>query len=184
MRRVLIVGAGQAGLQLALTLQAERYDVTLISTRTPEQIRSGHLDEMAPDFDLVGVAAGKGELGSLFERHAQRSPYTEPQRELSVAYVRGTHNSSAPDDSSAARFNALAGIGEVISYPGHTLDGACEILLLEGVPGVSWTPSATGPSRSGSGIGCSACCASTARGSTSGSPTPNSPTRAEPWPAR
>ncbi|MBQ0926440.1 styrene monooxygenase/indole monooxygenase family protein [Saccharopolyspora endophytica] len=223
MRRVLIVGAGQAGLQLALTLQAESYDVTLISARTPEQIRNGRvmstqsmyyqtleierrhglglwddtaprltglrvsvasqegervidwmaplkdyalsidqrvkmaawldlfaerggtidyrelsvadLDEIAPDFDLVVVAAGKGELGSLFERDAQRSPYTEPQRELSVAYVRGTRSSSDPDDSSAARFNALAGLGEVISYPGHTLDGACEILLLEGVPG-------------------------------------------------
>ncbi|WP_406689686.1 styrene monooxygenase/indole monooxygenase family protein [Saccharopolyspora sp. ID03-671] len=221
MRKVLIVGAGQSGLQLALTLQAEQYDVTLVSAQTPEQIRGGRvlstqsmyyqtleierrhglglwddtaphltglrvsvagpdgeraidwtaplkdyalsidqrvkmpawmelfterggtlvhraltvaeLDDMAGDHDLVVVAAGKGELASLFERDPQRSPYAEPQRALSAAYVRGVPGDR--DDSSAARFNALAGLGEVISYPGLTLDGACEILLLEGVPG-------------------------------------------------
>ena len=41
MRKILIVGAGQAGLQLALSLQAEGYDVTLMSARTPEEIRNG-----------------------------------------------------------------------------------------------------------------------------------------------
>ncbi|MDA3647591.1 FAD-binding oxidoreductase [Saccharopolyspora indica] len=43
MRKVLIVGAGQAGLQLALGLQAEQYEVTLVSGRTPEQIRGGRV---------------------------------------------------------------------------------------------------------------------------------------------
>ena len=41
MRRILIVGAGQSGLQLALSLQAEGYDVTVMSARTPGEIRSG-----------------------------------------------------------------------------------------------------------------------------------------------
>ncbi|MGH3280823.1 MAG: styrene monooxygenase/indole monooxygenase family protein [Trebonia sp.] len=41
MRKILIVGAGQAGLQLALSLQAEGYDVTLMSARTPDEIRNG-----------------------------------------------------------------------------------------------------------------------------------------------
>lgn len=223
MRRVLIVGAGQSGLQLALTLQAQDYDVTLVSARTPEEIRGGRvmstqtmyyraleierrhglglwddtapqltglrmsvagpdgeravdwlaplkgyalsvdqrvkfaawlelfadrggkidhraltvseLDEMAGDFDLVVVAAGGGELGALFERDPQRSPYAEPQRALAVAYVRGTRSGTDSDEPSAARFNALAGIGEVISFPAQTLDGNCEIVLLEGVPG-------------------------------------------------
>jgi len=40
-RKILIVGAGQAGLQLALSLQAEGYDVTLMSARTAEEIRNG-----------------------------------------------------------------------------------------------------------------------------------------------
>lgn len=41
MRKVLIVGAGQSGLQLALTLQSKGYDVTVMSARTPDEIRSG-----------------------------------------------------------------------------------------------------------------------------------------------
>ena len=43
MRRILIVGAGQAGLQLGLSLQAEGYDVTIMSSRTPEEIRTGRV---------------------------------------------------------------------------------------------------------------------------------------------
>src|SRR4051812_31997001 len=43
MRRILIVGAGQAGLQLGLSLLAEGYDVTIMSARTPEEIRGGRI---------------------------------------------------------------------------------------------------------------------------------------------
>jgi hypothetical protein len=42
-RGVAIVGAGQAGLQLALSLQAAGCPVTLVSDRTGEQIRSGRI---------------------------------------------------------------------------------------------------------------------------------------------
>ncbi|RLK24920.1 2-polyprenyl-6-methoxyphenol hydroxylase-like FAD-dependent oxidoreductase [Micromonospora sp. M71_S20] len=41
MRRVLIVGAGQSGLQLGLSLLAEGYEVTIMSARTPDEIRRG-----------------------------------------------------------------------------------------------------------------------------------------------
>ena len=41
MRKILIVGAGQAGLQLANGLAESGYDVTVVSNRTPEQIRDG-----------------------------------------------------------------------------------------------------------------------------------------------
>ncbi|MCX5384242.1 styrene monooxygenase/indole monooxygenase family protein [Streptomyces sp. NBC_00083] len=43
MRRIAIIGAGQAGLQLALGLQAAEYDVTLLSERTAEEIRHGSI---------------------------------------------------------------------------------------------------------------------------------------------
>jgi len=41
MRRILIIGAGQSGLQLGLSLLAEGYDVTIMSARTPDEIRAG-----------------------------------------------------------------------------------------------------------------------------------------------
>ncbi|GAA3750033.1 hypothetical protein HDA32_001055 [Spinactinospora alkalitolerans] len=43
MRRILIVGAGQGGLQLGLSLLDEGYDVTMMSARTPEEIRAGRV---------------------------------------------------------------------------------------------------------------------------------------------
>ncbi len=43
MRKILIIGAGQSGLQLALSLLAEGYDVTVMSARTPEEIRNGRI---------------------------------------------------------------------------------------------------------------------------------------------
>src|SRR6266571_1844307 len=43
MRRIAIVGGGQSGLQLALGLLQERYEVTVVSNRTPEQIRKGRV---------------------------------------------------------------------------------------------------------------------------------------------
>ncbi len=43
MRKIAIVGAGQSGLQLALGLQQNGYDVTVVSNRTPEQIFKGRV---------------------------------------------------------------------------------------------------------------------------------------------
>ncbi|WP_068925320.1 styrene monooxygenase/indole monooxygenase family protein [Planobispora rosea] len=43
MRRILIVGAGQAGLHLAVGLLRNGYDVTVVSNRTPGDIRDGRV---------------------------------------------------------------------------------------------------------------------------------------------
>jgi flavin-dependent dehydrogenase len=43
MRRIAIVGGGQSGLQLALGLLRKGYEVTVVSNRSPEQIRRGRV---------------------------------------------------------------------------------------------------------------------------------------------
>ncbi|MEU8379863.1 styrene monooxygenase/indole monooxygenase family protein [Streptosporangium sp. NPDC048865] len=61
MRRILVVGAGQAGLHLALGLLRNGYDVTVVSNRTPEDIRGGRVMSSQAMF---GTALGhERELG-------------------------------------------------------------------------------------------------------------------------
>lgn len=223
MRKILIVGAGQAGLQLGLSLLDHDYQVTVMSARTPEEIRRGSvmstqcmfhtalqyerdhklnlwesdapnvaglglsvadgqggraldwlgvldnyaqsvdqrvkmsgwlelfedrggsvvyhgvatsdLDALTKHYDLVLVAAGKGELVQLFDRDPSRSPYTSPQRALSVSYVHGAGRRPEHPDMDAVRFNAVPGVGELFVIPGYTFSGPCEIPFFEGVPG-------------------------------------------------
>lgn len=51
MRKIAIVGAGQAGLQLALGLQANDYEVTLLSNRTGADIAAGKVMSSQGMFD-------------------------------------------------------------------------------------------------------------------------------------
>ncbi|MFB6595470.1 styrene monooxygenase/indole monooxygenase family protein [Streptomyces diastaticus] len=223
MRRILIVGAGQSGLQLALGLQANGYEVTLMSNRTADEIRTGRvmstqcmfhtalqherdiqanfwesqapkikglgvsvaapdssravdwvgmldghaqsvdqrvkmagwmetfaerggqvvihgaavsdLDYFARAYDLVMVSAGKGELVSMFERDAERSPFSTPQRALSVAYVHGMGPRPEHPEFDAVRCNLVPGVGELFVMPTYTLSGRADILFWEGIPG-------------------------------------------------
>lgn len=222
MRKILVVGAGPSGLQLALGLLAEDYDVTLIDPRGPEEIRAGrvmstqclfgpalrrerrhgldlwgdrapdvtgvgmrvaaaeggtapetdwvgHLDEPArsvdqrlklaawaelfargggrvvrsrvtpddlealnADHDLVVVAAGRGGLAGLFPRDERRSPFTEPQRVLSLAYVTGAD--PHPHGGVLGR-TAFPGAGELLTLPTLSVNGVCQALMVEAVPG-------------------------------------------------
>ena len=53
MRRITIVGAGQAGLQLGIGLLDHGYEVTVVSNRTPEQIRDGKIMSSQCMFDTA-----------------------------------------------------------------------------------------------------------------------------------
>ncbi|MGF1432361.1 styrene monooxygenase/indole monooxygenase family protein [Kitasatospora sp. LaBMicrA B282] len=222
MRKILIVGAGQAGLQLALGLQSHGYDVTVMTNRTADEVRNGRvlstqcmfdtslaherelginfweaeaprveglgvsvsgpesarvidwvgrldgyaqsvdqrvkmsgwletfaqrggqvvvhgvavsdLDYFARSYDLVLVAAGKGELVQMFGRDASRSPYEKPQRALAVSYVHGL-GPRPEHEFRAVRCNLVPGVGELFVIPALTVSGDCDILFWEGVPG-------------------------------------------------
>src|SRR5579883_2330341 len=223
MRKILIVGSGQSGLQLALGLQARGYDVTMMTARTADEIRdgqvmstqcmfeyaldleralgldlwadSGHridgigvsvpapdgaraidwlgrldgyaqsidqrvkmsawlelfeqrggrvvvnaatvsdLDRLAAMYDLTVVAAGKGEITALFDRDDSRSPYSEPQRALAIAYVHGMARRPEHPDVVGVRLDLIPGVGELICIPAYTTSGVCDILFWEGIPG-------------------------------------------------
>ncbi|MGH3166163.1 MAG: NAD(P)-binding domain-containing protein, partial [Trebonia sp.] len=51
MPKVTIVGAGQSGLQLAIGLLAGGYDVTVVTSRTPERIADGRVTSSQCMFD-------------------------------------------------------------------------------------------------------------------------------------
>src|SRR5205085_9083827 len=53
MSNFLIVGAGQAGLQLALGLRQDGHDVTVVSNRTPDDIRDGRVMSSQCMFDAA-----------------------------------------------------------------------------------------------------------------------------------
>lgn len=217
-RAIAIVGAGPAGTTLALGLLQAGYDVTLVSARSPEEIRSGpvmssqitfesalevedtlgisallpaapplrrmeydvrrldqtrsafgvslprpaqsvdqrikvpalieeidrlggkvvvrnagvdDLEDLAADHDLVIVSTGRGEFGGLFEHDPQRSPYASPQRCVSLTYLAGVD----PADGPALRYHAVEGVGECFTCPALSVQGPCDIYVVEGVPG-------------------------------------------------
>lgn len=222
MRRIMIVGAGQSGLLLALGLQSRGYETTLISNRSADAIREGRvlstqcmfgdalayernleldlwadqapridglgvsvagpdgsrpidwvghlarpaqsvdqrvkmsrllslfearggevileeatvesLDRRAASYDLVLIAAGKGQLVSMFERDASRSTFAAPQRALAVSYVRGL-GKRPEHDFLAVRCNLIPGAGELFIIPCLTTSGPCDTVFFEAIPG-------------------------------------------------
>ncbi|MCL2657116.1 MAG: FAD-binding oxidoreductase [Betaproteobacteria bacterium] len=215
MRKITIIGAGHAGLQLGSTLVSHGYDVTIVSARTGAEIGAGkilssqsmyalavgqeraaglafwdaecppiaglqvnvgnddagvmlnfqtpmaagqavdqrmkmprwiaeferrggklviqsagipELETYAAESDLVLVAAGKGDLASMFPRDAERSQLDRPQRTTALTYVHGMKN---PSPTGAVEINGHPGIGELAHFPGLTHSGPCQIINLE-----------------------------------------------------
>jgi flavin reductase (DIM6/NTAB) family NADH-FMN oxidoreductase RutF len=89
------------------------------------------LEELARTHDLVVVSTGRGGLAGLFEDDPERSPYSSPQRSVALTYLRGVEATDAP----ALRYHAVEGVGECFTCPGLSVDGPCDIYVVEGVPG-------------------------------------------------
>ncbi|HEV1993101.1 MAG TPA: styrene monooxygenase/indole monooxygenase family protein [Candidatus Acidoferrum sp.] len=90
------------------------------------------LESFAKTHDLVLVASGKGEIGRLFETNKEHSPYSTAMRALSLTYVKGM---VPRKPFTAVSFNLIPGVGEYFVYPALTVNGVCEIMVFEGVPG-------------------------------------------------
>ena len=90
------------------------------------------IETYARQDDLVIVASGKGEVGKMFARDAQKSAYDKPMRALALTYVTGMTPRSP---HSAVEFNLIPGVGEYFVFPALTTTGPCEIMVLEGIPG-------------------------------------------------
>lgn len=98
-------------------------------------IRDAGIDDLenyAKFSDLVIVAAGKGDIAKLFERDAEKSPFDKPQRALALTYVKGMLPRS---DHSAVNFNLIPTVGEYFVFPALTVNGPCDIMVFEGIPG-------------------------------------------------
>ncbi len=90
------------------------------------------LEKITMQHDLTIVAGGKGEISQRFVRDKRRSHFDKPQRVLSCMYVKGM---TPITDSPGVRANLIPGVGEYFTMPGLTLNGTCEMMLFEGVPG-------------------------------------------------
>ncbi|MDH2432531.1 FAD-binding oxidoreductase [Pokkaliibacter sp. MBI-7] len=90
------------------------------------------LERLTATFDLVLLAAGKGEVVKCFERDAERSAFATPQRSLALTYV---HGMQPAEPYSRVAFNLIPGVGEYFVFPALTLSGPCEIMVFEGIPG-------------------------------------------------
>lgn len=90
------------------------------------------LEAYARESDLVIVAAGKGDIARLFERDPDRSQFAKPQRALALTYVKGM---TPRPVQSAVCFNLIPTVGEYFVFPALTVNGPCEIMVFEGIPG-------------------------------------------------
>jgi hypothetical protein len=105
-------------------------------------VTTNELDDLCARYDLVIIAAGKGELVGLFDRDPARSslnptrePFSSPQRILSLAYVHGLRPREGGPQFTGVEFNVAPGVGELFMIPALTLTGPCDILFFEGIPG-------------------------------------------------
>lgn len=97
-----------------------------------QEVDVAELDRLSNECDLLLVASGKGDIGKMFNRDAERSSFDKPMRALGLTYVNGMQ---AREDYSAVDFNLIPGVGEYFTFPALTTSGPCDIMVFEGVPG-------------------------------------------------
>lgn len=89
------------------------------------------IEQLTEVHDLVVVSTGKGEIGALFPRREEKSPYTSPQRKLAVGFWKGV----APRDPRGVEISVAPPAGELLALPMWSFSGPVHALLFESVPG-------------------------------------------------
>lgn len=82
--------------------------------------------------DLAIIAGGKGAIAALFTRDENKSPYSQPQRFLSLTCVKGMKDT---EPFRAVSFNIIPGEGEYFVMNGLTTSGPCHFMIIEAIPG-------------------------------------------------
>lgn len=89
------------------------------------------IEELTDHHDLLVVSTGKGEIGALFPRRADQSPYTSPQRKLAVGFWKGV----AEREPRGVEISVIPTVGELLVLPMWSFSGKVNALLFESVPG-------------------------------------------------
>ncbi|YCH08790.1 styrene monooxygenase/indole monooxygenase family protein [Arthrobacter sp. alpha11c] len=111
-----------------------------------EKVTPRMLEELARDYELVIVSAGKGEIAQIFPKDRSKSPFDRPQRVLALNYVSldtVSFDAVAPDSatgpaeqpSASIRMSVVPGVGEFFTFPGLSVSGPCQMMVFEGVVG-------------------------------------------------
>lgn len=98
------------------------------------------LEKIAAESDLTMVAAGKGQINSLFARDDERSVHAKAPRNLAAMLLTGPNMLGDRPWKRVPfrplRFNFVAGVGEFFSLPFYThTKGECRSFLFEAIPG-------------------------------------------------
>lgn len=127
------------GLAIDVRLQSHRWlhDLEARGGRVRiEAVSLERLDAIAAEHDLTVVAAGKGELGALFERDEERSVYREPQRNVAMVTVVGPSLEREGIPFVGVKNNIIEGVGEAVWIPYFHRDvGPCWNLIFEAKAG-------------------------------------------------
>ena len=89
------------------------------------------IEQLTEQHDLVVVSTGKGEIGALFPRRQDKSPYTTPPRKLAVGFWKGV----APREPRGVEISVVPPAGELLTLPMWSFSGPVHALLFESVAG-------------------------------------------------
>lgn len=89
------------------------------------------IEHLTEEHDLVVVSTGRGEIGAMFPRRADKSPYTSPQRKLAVGFWKGV----AAREPRGVEISVAPPAGELLALPMWSFSGPVHALLFESVPG-------------------------------------------------